>query len=401
MQMSSTKERLKETLDIVAVLWIILSTGSLFFCIFNMKMSMFILLGISLLYIVLTPKIGRKQFIIMGEIIILITINSLINIQIFSPTDDIIILLIRLFSLAVICTNVSKERLMTLFCKTVFLLCIISLICFTASELGIKLPGETTLWFKNKYYIYTFYHTIGRWTTFHRNSGLFWEAPAFAIFINIAISFLMLGSTKIESKRKAFYLIIYSITLFSTLAITAYIAFFIILLAILFQKRSINQALENEQKNTRQLISIIILTVLIIFLVRENNTHMITYKILNKVGSYNERANDSLQALKLALNRPFFGYGLFNNYTNDALVSVGVTDNSNSFTSMLMYLGFPLFLCYLILFVRGLRQYFQCSIMSFVLILGSFVTFLNSEQIAIMTLFLMFLFPVNGESEKK
>ncbi len=398
--MSLSKEKINNALDTISVLWIILSTGSLFLCIFNMKLTMFVLLGLALCYVMRNKKMGGKQFRTIGAILLLVVLNALINIQYFELTDDIIILLIRLFSLGIICTYVTRQCFMEKFCKIVFVLCLLSLICFAASEAGLRLPGETTLWFKNKYYIYTFYHTIGRWRAFHRNAGIFWESPAFAIFINIAISFLMLGDVKITPKRRIVYFVVYSITLFSTLAITAYIAFFLVLIAILFQRRKQNKEKRGaDSKSTRYLIGMIVLAVLIVFLVQENNTHMIYDKIFNRQGSYFERSNDAMQAIYLTLNRPLAGYGLFNKYTYGALTEVAVNDNSNSFTSMAMYLGLPLFAVYVWRFVWGLRQFFKGSLVSFLLVAAAFILFLNTEQIALMTLFLFFLFPVKEEKD--
>lgn len=393
--MSLSREKINRALDTLSVLWIILSTGSLVLCIFNMKLTMFVLLGLALCYVARNRKMGRKQFRTIGAILSLVILNSLVNIRYLNLTDDIIILLIRLFSLGVICSYITRQRFMALFCKILFVLCVLSLICFAASEAGLTLPGETTLWFKNKYYIYTFYHTIGRWRVFHRNAGIFWESPAFAIFINMAIAFLMLGDVDFPPKRKILYFVVYSITLFTTLAITAYIAFFLVLMAILLQRNHQDRTRYGANaKSARYLVGIFVLAVLVVFLVRENSTHMIYNKIFNRQGSYIERSNDTLQAITLTLRRPLSGYGLFNNYTYTALTQVDVNDNSNSFTAMAMYLGFPLFAVYLWRYVWGIRQYFKGSLASYLIVLGVFVLFLNTEQIATMTLFLFFLFPV-------
>ena len=81
--------------------------------------------------------------------------------------------------------------------------------------------------------------------------------------------------------------------------------------------------------------------------------------------------------------------------------AVNVTDNSNSFSAMLMYLGIPFFLAYSWQFLWGIRQYFNSSIVSILFLCGTFIVFLNSEQIAKMTLFLFFLFPLCSGNEEK
>ena len=399
--MSIAKGSTRNRLDLFATMWIIFSTGSLVLCIFNMKLSMFVLLGIAAVYAVQNRKVGVKQLKAVLMVFGLVMLNSMVNLRYFVLNKDIAILLIRLASLALICSYMSKETFMENYIKTLFWLCLLSLVCFALSEAGVILPGQKNLWFKNKYYIYTPYHTVGRWYYFHRNAGIFWESPAFAIFINIAVAFLMLGNVKIESKKKTLFFVVFAVTLFSTLAITGYIEFFLVLLAIVFQKRKSNiEENGKESKTGKYIVGLVVIAVVIIFLIRESNTHMITNKILYKVGSYNTRENDSLQALNLLRDRPLTGYGLFNSYTLEALKAVDVTDNSNSFTSLLMYFGVPLFLAYCARFIWGIRQYFNdISIVSFLLVSGAFIVFLNSEQIATMTLFVLFLMPVKSRND--
>lgn len=399
--MALSKDKLQKGLGLFATLWIILSTGSLALCIFNMKFTMFVLLGIAFAYIILHPQIGRKQFCTLLGVLGVVLFNSVLNIKFLELNDDIVILLIQLFSIATISSNITRRTFTTNYCKVLFLLCILSLACFSVSEIGISLPGTREIWFKNKFYIYTFYHTLGRWYIFHRNAGIFWESPAFAIFINIAVAFVMLADVNISPKKRTTYFIVYSITLFSTLAITGYIEFFFVLMAIVFQKsnrKTINE--EKEERSTRYLVGLVVFVVIVVFLVRENSTHMIRDKIVHRQGSFTERSNDTLQAIRIGLERPLTGFGLFNSYTEEVLNAVKVTDNSNSFSAMLMYLGVPFFLAYLWQFLRGIRQYFNSSIVSILFLYGTFIVFLNSEQIAKMTLFLFFLFPLCSGNEE-
>lgn len=387
----------KEIIDYIATLWIILSTGSLCYCIFNMKLSMVILLGISLIYLKYSTAVKKNIFFTAFGILGFVLINCLMNIQYFEFTDDIIILLIRIFSLMLILNSISKESFMTNYCRILVLLCCMSLVCFAASESGIILPGEKAVWFKEKYYIYTFYHTVGRWFKFHRNAGIFWESPAFAIFINIAIAFLMLGDNYIAAKKRNRYFIIYSITVLTTLATTAYLEYLIVLLAIIFNQRTIKKNEYGKDVNLQKYtLFLIIVVALIAVTVMEMNFHIIETKLIDGYGSVNERRNDTLVALELAMKRPFSGFGMFNSFTTEALRAKKVTDNSNSFSTSFMCFGIPMALFYISYFAYRVRKMFNCSFFSGLCIILVFIIFLNSEQINVMTLFIAFLFPLEN-----
>jgi len=389
-------KNLRNCIDLFATSWIILSTGSLFFCIFNMELSMFTLLGISLLYLFCSPKgyVGKQQVYTLVVILGIVVINCLLNIEYLSLNKDIIILLMRLFSLTLICSNLAKENFMKNFCEILFFLCCLSLVCFFVSELGYALPGERELWFKEKYYIYTFYHTVGRWFPFHRNAGVFWESPAFAIFINTAILFLMLGNNVgITGKKKAFYLLIYATTIFTTLSTLAYLEFILCVCATVFKFWG-GKNQNSNNKNMKYITIILLILLLVVLAVVESELHIIEHKLINRQGSFVERSNDSIETLKLALQRPFAGFGLFNDYTRDALYQVDVKNNSNGFLTMILYLGFPISILYYGYAAYRLKCLFKCNYMSYLCILGAFLIFLNSEQISTMTLFLFYLFPL-------
>lgn len=401
------KTRFLRGLNFIAVLWIILSTGSMYFCIFNMKMSMIVLDIIALTYLIIDTRIGKKQFTTALGIIAFVFLNSVINVEYLDINEDVVILLMRLFALMIILSRISAEEFKENYCKILCFLCILSLICFAISELGIALPGQKEFWFKNKYYICTFYHTVGRWKIFHRNAGIFWEAPAFGIFINIAIMFALVGNYNIEQKRKTRYFIIYSITIFTTLATTVYLAYIFCVLAIFLNSRRNRRIVEQSGNDSSQssqfqklFFVIVILGLVAFFIYFESTTHIMENKLINREGSYGTRFNDTLMALQLALERPLSGYGLFNTYTPSKLVELGVTDNSNSFSSAFMYFGCMAFAYFGLLGYR-LRKLFDCHLLSYLCIFAAVIVMLNAELIMVMTLFVLLLFPISTINHDK
>lgn len=399
---SLEKKNFKDWIDFFSTLWVILSTGSLVFCIFNMELSMFMLLGIAFLYILTThgTLVKKRHLCVMIGVLCFIVLNGVLNIGYLELNKDVIILLMRLFSVTIICANITREKFMKYFCEILFFLCCLSLVCFLFSELGFALPGQKELWIKDKFYIYTFYHTVGRWEPFHRNAGIFWESPAFAIFINLAILFMMLGDVKMEGKKKGIYLLVYSVTIFTTLSTLAYLEFVLCIAAAAC--RFWNGGERGKKAKTMKYLMIIFMVLLLVCLaILESKLGIIEHKLINRQGSFGERANDTIETLLMAFRRPWTGFGLFNNYTREALYEVKVMNNSNGFVTMILYLGLPLSVIYYGYFGYRLKKLFECNFMSYLCVIGAFLIILNSEQICTMTLMLFFLFPLKDELEKK
>ena len=147
------KKSLKDCIDFFSTLWIILSTGSLVFCIFNMELAMYTLLGIAFLYVLCSEGtlVNRKQVLTLLAVFGFVVLNCVLNIKYLELNKDVAILMIRLFSVAIICANIPREKFMKYYCEMLFFLCCLSLVCFAASELGMTLPGEKAVWVKDKY----------------------------------------------------------------------------------------------------------------------------------------------------------------------------------------------------------------------------------------------------------
>lgn len=393
--MPCEKKGLRDYIDFFSTAWIILSTGSLVFCIFNMELSMYTLLGIAFLYILCNPyqMVGKKQIGILVTIFAFVILNCALNVKYLSLNKDVAIFIIRLFSVAIISANITREKFMKYFCEILFFLCCLSLVCFLASEMGITLPGQKEVVVKEKFYIYTFYHTVGRWEPFHRNASIFWESPAFAIFINLAILFLMLGDIKIVGKKKWIYLLVYSVAIVTTLSTLAYLEFMLCIGAAVLKVLG-GKTQGKKARNMKFLMIMIAVLLIIALAVVESRLHIIEHKLINKQGSFGERANDTIETLKLALKRPYTGFGLFNNYTRDVLYAVKVKNNSNGFFTMILYLGIPLSVLYYGYFAYRLKKLFETGFLSHLCVFGAFLIILNSEQICMMTLMLFFLFPM-------
>ncbi len=396
MYASLTKRNL---LDGFAVLWIILSTGSLFFCIFHMELAMFVLVGIAMCYLILNWSTRRAQSIAALTILIFVGVNFALNPGTAVINKDLIILMMRLFSVMIIFSNISKTRFLTLYCRIMYWLTCLSLVCFAITMLGFDLPGETTIWYKEKYYFYTFYHTVGRWYKFHRNAGVFWEAPAFSIFLNIAIMFLLIGKNEIPRKQKVRYVVVYVAGVLSTVSSLSWLAFGLVVIALLLNDGKSAVTKKDQGRSTRRYIVALAILLLIALVIIEAVTGIMSYKLIGHNGSYGTRSNDTLMALRLAWQSPVTGYGIFNSYTGSRLMDLKVTDNSNWFASIFMYFGIPMACMYLGYFGYRLKKLFNCNWACWMFVFMAFIVFMNTELIGTMTLFICFLFPLSDTEE--
>jgi len=124
------------------------------------------------------------------------------------------------------------KKFLYVYIRTMVVLAIISLFFYVLQEVG-TLVG---------YDIIAIFHPIGSYLSdspkrvpfflhtyltdsSHRNSGMFWEPGAFAGYLVIGLVFLSIIKKQLVQKEYKYYLFILSITLFTTLSTTGYIAY--------------------------------------------------------------------------------------------------------------------------------------------------------------------------------
>ncbi len=394
----------KEVLKYLAILWIILSSGSMYFTIMNVMINLFVFLGIGILTILVLKIDGKtlkKNLLNFGIIMLIVLLNLFINSEYSVIDNDLIILLIRLISLIMIQTTLTKVDFAVKFVKIMTLLAVVSLICFAITMAGLSLPGQIVESRNGLQYFYTFYHTVGYRTIYQRNAGIFWEAPAYAIFLNMAIVYLVTYRDMFKRKFFSRSLVILIITVCTTLSTIAYICLGIVLIYVflslkknpLINNNMMHQTEMQESSGSKRKIIIyaIVLAGIALLVYMENRFSIISYKLINRGASYTTRTNDTYMSVLLAMRRPFFGYGVFNDYSVYILQTMGVVNNSSGLGAMLVAWGIPVTILYFIKSLRGISEQLGKGAIRSLLILALMLIFHSSEHLWLYTFFMTFL----------
>ncbi|MGH4119456.1 O-antigen ligase family protein [Clostridium sp.] len=372
-------------LEILAVLWIIISSGSVFFTIVRMQVTMGILFLIAVIYLMKNGRISERNLYIFFSITIILIINIIINIDYDIALTDTIIIFIKLFSLMVIQSNISMDKFKKYFINIMAALCLISDICFGILTVipNFKLPLLMESFRGFNQYIYTFYYTMSWTKDYQRNSGIFWEPGAYQVFIIIAIILLMHKREK--DKYRIHKFILFSITLITTFSVTGYVCYIIALLYSFFMDKSY------RKENFKIKVLSLILIGIMVFI--EINFNIMGHKLVAKEGSYNTRYNDTVSSLTVISGKPLTGYGVSNKYVRNNMENkYGVVHNSNGLLISFYDLGIPIMLLYLYFFYKGQRDIFGNKGLASIYTFSLFLIFFNSESLIPMTLFISFIF---------
>lgn len=381
-----------------SVVWLILSSSSLFFCMLHMEASMAVLGLIAILWLGLNRKVTHYNYRAAAILLLIILFNYAVNYEFLNVDKNIAIILIRLLSLAVIMSNIDRDQFFLTYVRTLVVLAVISLICFSFTMLlpGTRLPFQTVTLYNGKPYIYTFYHTLGRWFIEKRNCGVFWEPGAFQIFLNLALLILVTKPKLFNASRfkaeRFISIVILSITVFTTLSTTGYLCYIAVLGIGMFH------SMRNAAHGARTAIMLIL--ALIAFLIIEMQLGIVESKLINQQGSYSTRLNDTTVSFEIAGRRFLTGYGFSNLHSPQLLAKEGVTSNSNGLGSLVVNFGYPVLGIYLIYLYKRLMNLFDLKLITGALVLGLFLLFFMSEPVNLITLFLSFLFRWRGEDKE-
>lgn len=404
---NSLKFSVKDIMTYIAIIMIIISSGSMFFTIMNVQNTLYSLLIVSALT-ALIVGINRKQFFqnlgVLLIILVVIGFNLLVNSQYAVLDNNIIILLMRLVSLCIIQSCITYERFVKCYVKIMVALSIVSLLCFAYTmTIGPSLPLLIEKTKNGIQYYYTFYHTVGYRMVYTRNAGIFWEAPAYAIFLNIALLMLICNMSYFDEKKVVRYFIILSITVFTTLSVYAFLSYALVVVLFVMKLRKTRRSDEREvlkkdanerkksRKTSRAFIIIGILAIVALCFV-ENKYGIISHKLVNRGGSFTTRQNDTLYSLMVASQRLWSGYGIFNNYSVGALSALGVVNNSNGYMVLLIAVGLPILSISSVYCMRNILNGFMISKLEAVLVTVLFFLFYSSEHLWLFTLFISFFF---------
>lgn len=388
--------------EYISVLMIILSSGSMYFTIMNVQITLYVLLLVSVVMAVIgkiSIQTAKRNFMTLILIGVCVTLNLILNIQYAVLDNNIFILLIRLTSLFLMMSTITEESFVQKYVRIMYILAIIGLICFAYTMIvDYRLPFLIERSKNNINYYYTFYHTVGYRQIYMRNAGIFWEAPANAIFITMALVFVICRPELFPSGKKLLgYYVVFIVSIVSTLSAFAFVYLGVVAVLMLLISRRKKAPIVTDEKVRKQnlmrryyVLGFVIM--LIIVLCIENRFHLISHKLINGQGSFSTRFNDTYYSLELGLKRVLTGYGIFNNYTVNELRKYGIENNSNGIAILFMGLGLPLLIVASVFVCKRLKHIFRVSGSSFLTVAGLMFLFHFSEHLWLYTLFMSFLF---------
>lgn len=390
MYMYIKKLKRSNYLEVFSVLWLILSSSSLFFCMLHMEVSMAVLGVIALLWLIINHRVTTFNYRVTAVLFGILLFNIVLNYEYINVDKNIVIILIRFVSLAIIMSSIDRNKFFLYYVRILVVLAVISLICYTFTMLlpGKALPLQTVTLYNGKPYIYTFYHTLGRRIIERRNCGVFWEPGGYQIFLNLALLILVTRPKLFigigHRKEHLISIIVLSLTVFTTLSTTGYLCYIVVLgIGILNSGRL-------ASRSPRTVLKLIL--ALLVFLVVEMELGIVESKLINQQGSYSTRLNDTSVSFEIAGRRFLTGYGVSNRYSPQLLAREGVTSNSNGLGSLVVSFGYPVLAIYLIYLFKRLSALFELNLTGSFLLLFLFLLFFMSEPVSIITLFLSFLF---------
>lgn len=247
-------------------------------------------------------RIKQKAGILACILILYIVVDSVLLNSAVTDYKEIVLLIIRILGILIILGNISKDDFKNYYLKIIPFLCVLSLVCYSLTLIGVTLPG--TMLINGSYG--SFYHVVG----FNasgirlRNSGIFTEPGIYQLFINIALLILWTKrDITINKTRKL--LVLFSITMVSTFSSMGYLIYSAILMLFIFYRPEVLGLVRIKKRN----IGIFITLALVIVGVIEINTHIITSFVVN-TNSWASRHDDTILSFKIAFDYPLFGIGL-------------------------------------------------------------------------------------------
>ncbi|WP_257129271.1 O-antigen ligase family protein [Bacillus toyonensis] len=371
------------------IILLIVLSGNVFFSLKYPKETRIILIVSTLLVLLYTiisknfkfSKIGLSKLLIFK---FLITLNFLFNTQNGISLNDLLFILILMFSVFILKEKIELNTFKISYVSIMKWICITSLVCYFLSEF---LPINQFPFYKEDLlgtdvFRYSFYHSWGWGIGTERNPGMFWEPGAFQCYINLAILFLIFDGDNNFPKKKNYYFI-FICTLITTQSTTGYI-----IAGLIFLYASITLKI----KVKKGLIKIFLIAFSIIGVMYFINTDVVSDKFNRDNSSYSVRTNDLEQSLDMIKESPILGVGYLSDKQYVEQKNRNIEKNSNGLLIFIIQFGIAVFIIYLLLLYKGIKEFFTVKFMDAMFILLIFMIMFSSEPIVLYPIWIYFLF---------
>lgn len=395
-------------LDIFAVLWIVLSSGSMYFGQLNTELSMFGLGVIILLYFATYEfRCSRNNTVKYVFIIVFLITNIAVTGIGNNSLKDAMIFLIRLSAVLIIQSFVTQNSFVNNFINIIYVISIISLVCWSLGVVfpNFPYPGTFEVHTASSDFYGTFYYTIGRdslsrfGSSIGRNAGIFWEPGVYQIYLNVAF-FLTMCYNKENINKRLLKAIVFAITIATTQSSMGYL---ILMLQIGFIVISDNEIVKKYHLKKYVVFALIAGGALVLL------EGSLIDKLLYGGGSFKTRYDDAVVVIQTMVRHPVWGLGSFSdllgyvieNFT-DSPFRKGTTPItcSNGMLNVFATHGIPAGMLYVYFILKSALKLFEnkkTAIVYWIIILLCLV----NEPIAITSFFICFLFDWRKFAEKQ
>ena len=378
-----------DRLETFTIFWMIASSGFVVLNYIFMLPCMMVLLALALLYLRTNKTISKENGYVLFGVLLFTTITEFYTLVFVGKyplvMNSLIILIMRLFCLAVIQSNITAESFKRKYVNIITGICVVSLVCYVlVNVLGLSLPFTGTYGDPN--YYGTFYYQVKFGNIMEvRNSGPYGEAGMFAIAIILALAFLLFSESDKSEKGYIKKIVILVITLLSTQSGTGMICFAILLFVFICKYGMSVNTLKNP------LMLLVVIFMVVGFYYAESTHGIIENKVINQGGSYGTRMEDTLTGYEIAAENFFTGTGICNDYT-EAWVGKTTESRSNGLANFAASTGYLFLGYYLFKLIKQCRVYMNYRLLYSVALVATLICVYNTQPVVMQTIGLSYLF---------
>ena len=329
-------------LEILAVLVMCISSGSVYFFRLHVAATLLITLLFSVYFYIIYPSpSNRKSFFFVLLYITYISINFILFNNI-SRVNRVIPYLVFGISSYFILSKLTLEIIAKRLLQVVGVLSFISIIVYVFYYIGIFSAVTMTSSYTD--YMVCLYHCVGWAEPFDRLAGIYWEPGAYQIVLNITL-FINIAYysqfRRLFSKKTSFYTLSVISAIILTQSTTGYITFFIILLwAMIKYKYFIIKG--------NLLVLVFTFSILSVIGTLLYTSDAIQTKIAQSESSgrssYTVRLADNLGLIQMISERPLFGWSVGSTSFEERAFSLDNETSSNGDLYFMAIFGVPFYL---------------------------------------------------------
>lgn len=378
----------------IIVLLMVLASKTVYFGLINAKVTYFLLLAVVVIVCLVNGKLKRVNKYNAAVIFFLLMLTvgqTLLNGSMVNSTyiNSMVISYLPFVISFFVAEVIDSQSYMEKYTNIMFVICIISLVCFTIaiSQPILAWAISKSIQFNNHTYNISWFYTWG-WGIhiFSRNSGPFWEPGAFQGFILLALLMTLFQKTQKWAKVK---IIIYVITILTTGSTTGYILLGGLIL--FFYKKVETTFVSTGNKRNKNLLKIGLLALAAFTVVYIISSGNISDKFSGTNESASVRINDFASSISMVTDKPLFGYGFSSERINRAK-SLGVVNDSVGLWSLLYTCGIPFGIYYLYRQIKGIKRFFCVNQLEMILLSVIIIVIHFTEAVWWLPVYTIFLF---------